>query len=41
MIGARENGLKHFHDLIRDAIPAAAIDDEGEGIPALADAALA
>ncbi len=22
VIGARENGLKHFHDLIRDAIPA-------------------
>ena len=31
VIGARENGLKHFHDLIRDAIPAANIDDEVEG----------
>jgi phenylpropionate dioxygenase-like ring-hydroxylating dioxygenase large terminal subunit len=31
VLGARENGLKHFHDLIRDAIPAANIDDESEG----------
>jgi Rieske 2Fe-2S family protein len=36
VIGARENGLLHFHDLVRDAIPAAAIDDEHEGIRALA-----
>ena len=39
VIGARENGLLHFHDLIRDAIPAAAIDDEHEGVRALAAAA--
>jgi hypothetical protein len=36
VIGARENGLLHFHDLIRDAIPATAIDDEDEGLRALA-----
>jgi phenylpropionate dioxygenase-like ring-hydroxylating dioxygenase large terminal subunit len=36
VIGARENGLLHFHDLIRDAIPAAAIDEEHEGVQALA-----
>ena len=36
VLGARENGLQHFHDLIRDAIPAAAIDDEREGVRALA-----
>ncbi len=36
VLGARENGLKHFHDLIRDAIPAARIDDEREGHRALA-----
>jgi choline monooxygenase len=36
VIGARENGLLHFHDLVRDAIPAAAIDDEHEGAEALA-----
>ena len=36
VIGARENGLLHFHDLIRDAIPATAIDDEDEGVRALA-----
>ena len=35
VIGARENGLLHFHDLIRDAIPAAAIDEEHEGVRAL------
>jgi phenylpropionate dioxygenase-like ring-hydroxylating dioxygenase large terminal subunit len=35
VIGARENGLMHFHDLIRDAIPAAGIDDEHEGVRAL------
>jgi phenylpropionate dioxygenase-like ring-hydroxylating dioxygenase large terminal subunit len=39
VIGARENGLLHFHDLIRDAIPAAAIDDEHEGAEALAASA--
>ncbi|MEP6641726.1 MAG: aromatic ring-hydroxylating dioxygenase subunit alpha [Gaiellales bacterium] len=38
VIGARENGLLHFHDLVRDAIPAAAIDDEHEGAQALAAA---
>ncbi len=32
---ARENGLKHFHDLIRQAIPAALHDDEREGRAAL------
>ena len=31
VLGARENGLKHFHDLIREAIPAANIDDDVEG----------
>jgi phenylpropionate dioxygenase-like ring-hydroxylating dioxygenase large terminal subunit len=36
LLGARENGLKHFHDLIREAIPAAAIDDEREGLESLA-----
>jgi hypothetical protein len=41
VIGARENGLKHFHDLIRAAIPAATVDDEVEGISALREAALA
>jgi Rieske 2Fe-2S family protein len=41
VLGARENGLKHFHDLVRAAIPAAAADDESEGIAALRDAALA
>ena len=41
MIGARENGIKHFHDLVRAAIPAAAADDEAEGISALREAALA
>ena len=41
VIGARENGLKHFHDMVRAAIPAAATDDEIEGITALRDAALA
>jgi len=35
VIGARENGLLHFHDLVRDAIPAAAIDEEDEGVRAL------
>jgi len=35
VIGARENGLLHFHDLVRDAIPAAAIDEEHEGVRAL------
>jgi len=35
VIGGRENGLLHFHDLIRDAIPAAAIDQEHEGVRAL------
>jgi phenylpropionate dioxygenase-like ring-hydroxylating dioxygenase large terminal subunit len=35
VIGARENGLIHFHDLVRDAIPAAAIDEEHEGVRAL------
>lgn len=37
VLGARENGLKHFHDLIREAIPAASIDDEVEGRRALAE----
>ncbi len=36
VIGERENGLLHFHDLVREAIPAAAIDDEAEGVSALA-----
>jgi phenylpropionate dioxygenase-like ring-hydroxylating dioxygenase large terminal subunit len=36
VLGARENGLKHFHDLIRGAIPAASLDDEHEGVAALA-----
>jgi Rieske 2Fe-2S family protein len=36
VLGARENGLKHFHDLVRDAIPAASLDDEREGLAALA-----
>jgi phenylpropionate dioxygenase-like ring-hydroxylating dioxygenase large terminal subunit len=36
VIGERENGLLHFHDLVREAIPAAAIDDEVEGVRALA-----
>jgi phenylpropionate dioxygenase-like ring-hydroxylating dioxygenase large terminal subunit len=36
VIGERENGLLHFHDLIREAIPATAIDDEVEGVRALA-----
>ena len=36
VIGVRENGLLHFHDLIRDAIPATATDDEDEGVRALA-----
>lgn len=36
ILGARENGLKHFHDLVRAAIPAAANDDEREGLGALA-----
>jgi Rieske 2Fe-2S family protein len=31
ILGARENGLLHFHDLIRRAIPAAAADDERDG----------
>jgi hypothetical protein len=35
VIGERENGLLHFHDLVREAIPAAAIDDEAEGVHAL------
>jgi Rieske 2Fe-2S family protein len=39
VIGARENGLLHFHDLVRDAIGAAAIDDEHEGAQALAASA--
>jgi phenylpropionate dioxygenase-like ring-hydroxylating dioxygenase large terminal subunit len=38
VIGERENGLLHFHDLVREAIPAAAIDDEAEGVRALAGA---
>jgi hypothetical protein len=33
---ARVNGLKHFHDLIRAAIPAASLDDEPDGLAALA-----
>jgi phenylpropionate dioxygenase-like ring-hydroxylating dioxygenase large terminal subunit len=41
VIGARENGLLHFHDLVRAAIPAAAIDDEHEGAHALAASAQA
>jgi phenylpropionate dioxygenase-like ring-hydroxylating dioxygenase large terminal subunit len=41
VIGARENGIKHFHDLVRAAIPAAVVDDEVEGISALREAALA
>ncbi len=41
VIGARENGIKHFHDLVRAAIPAAAADDEADGISALREAALA
>jgi len=41
VIGARENGIKHFHDLIRAAIPAAVTDDEVEGVSALHEAALA
>jgi choline monooxygenase len=41
VIGARENGIKHFHDLIRAAIPAAVTDDEAEGVSALHEAALA
>ena len=41
VIGARENGIKHFHDLIRAAIPAAVTDDEVEGVSALHAAALA
>ena len=36
VLGARENGLKHFHDLVRGAIPAAFMDDEREGLAALA-----
>jgi phenylpropionate dioxygenase-like ring-hydroxylating dioxygenase large terminal subunit len=36
VIGERENGLLHFHDLVREAIPTAAIDDEVEGVRALA-----
>ena len=36
VLGARENGLKHFHDLVRAAIPAASLDDEREGLAALA-----
>jgi Rieske 2Fe-2S family protein len=36
VIGERENGLLHFHDLVREAIPASAIDDEAEGVSALA-----
>ncbi len=36
VLGARENGLKHFHDLIRAAIPAATADDEREGQAAIA-----
>ncbi len=35
VLGARENGLKHFHDLVRAALPAAQIDDEAEGAAAL------
>jgi Rieske 2Fe-2S family protein len=35
VLGARENGLKHFHDLVRAAIPAASLDDEPEGLAAL------
>jgi Rieske 2Fe-2S family protein len=38
VIGERENGLLHFHDLVREAIPAAAIDDEAEGVRALGGA---
>ncbi len=38
VLGARENGLKHFHDLIRAAIPAAEADDEREGLAAMAAA---
>ena len=33
---ARENGLKHFHDHIREAVPAALHDDESDGLGALA-----
>jgi Rieske [2Fe-2S] domain len=36
VLSARENGLKHFHDLIRAAIPAASLDDEPDGLAALA-----
>ncbi|MGN6379638.1 MAG: SRPBCC family protein [Gaiellales bacterium] len=36
VLGARENGLKHFHDLVRAAIPAASLDDERDGRSALA-----
>ena len=36
ILGARENGLRHFHDLIRQAIPAAATDDERDGARMLA-----
>jgi phenylpropionate dioxygenase-like ring-hydroxylating dioxygenase large terminal subunit len=32
---ARENGLKHFHDLIREAVPAALLADEHDGLDAL------
>jgi phenylpropionate dioxygenase-like ring-hydroxylating dioxygenase large terminal subunit len=39
VLGARENGVKHFHDLVRASIPAAAIDDEAEGLAALREAA--
>ena len=35
VLGARENGLRHFHDLIRAAIPAAELDHEAEGAAAL------
>jgi phenylpropionate dioxygenase-like ring-hydroxylating dioxygenase large terminal subunit len=35
VLGARENGLRHFHDLVREAIPAASVDDEHEGVRAL------
>jgi Rieske 2Fe-2S family protein len=41
ILGARENGVKHFHDLVRASIPEAGIDDEAEGLAALREAARA
>jgi phenylpropionate dioxygenase-like ring-hydroxylating dioxygenase large terminal subunit len=37
ILGGRENGLRHFHDLVREAVPAALLEHEADGVAALAD----